>query len=128
MALHLFHLPSSRPPDPDSSATLSTAPEPSTSAHVSSPSSATSETPPPAPQLHLLIGYESGHLALFRFSPTASFEQLDGDSERVQGVWAPKEGKMVEENEGWELVWSEKGHRDAGASASFAVRRCSSVI
>ncbi|BGP34618.1 Astra associated protein 1 Asa1 [Rhodotorula toruloides] len=123
MALHLFHLPSSLLSIPDPSAASSPAPESSTSADASSSSS--SSTPPKPPprtsQIHLLIGYESGHLALFRFSPTASFERLAGDSERTQDVWAPEQGKMIEENEGWELVWHEKGHRDA--VMSLAVTR-----
>ncbi|BGP26949.1 Astra associated protein 1 Asa1 [Rhodotorula toruloides] len=72
-------------------------------------------------RLHLLIGYESGHLALFRFSPTASFERLRSQTDQPVDVYAPREGKMVEENEGWELVWSEKGHRDA--VMSLAVTR-----
>lgn len=70
---------------------------------------------PPDPQLHLLIGYESGHLALFRFEPGPSFEPVFAPGQS-RTHHRPRAGKMVEESEGWELVWVEKGHRDAGQS------------
>ncbi|GEM12313.1 WD-40 repeat-containing protein [Rhodotorula toruloides] len=124
MALHLFHLPSSPSPQ-NPSATTSSAANPSTSASASSFSPTQPRMQPPiaysTSRLHLLIGYESGHLALFRFSPTASFERLRSQTDQPVDVYAPREGKMVEENEGWELVWSEKGHRDA--VMSLAVTR-----
>ncbi|GAA5853863.1 hypothetical protein JCM8547_007478 [Rhodosporidiobolus lusitaniae] len=96
MAVHLFHLRSS---------SLS-----STSSF--SPSSA---SPASTQQLHLLIGYESGQLALFRFTPTPSFSLSSSSS-----VNLPVKGKMVEEGEGWEMIWCEKGHRDAVMSLSLS--------
>lgn len=124
MALHLFHFPPLPPPASKSRTTSSRAAASSTSEH--SPPSSSAQPPPSAPSLHLhlLIGYESGHLALFRFSPTASFARLATRSEPETEVWAPKEGKMVEESEGWELVWSEKGHRDAGAFNNLLLSPC----
>ncbi|GAA5958552.1 hypothetical protein JCM8115_002503 [Rhodotorula mucilaginosa] len=96
MAVHLFY-----PPRAGSSPTNPT----SATANTASTDSAA------APDLHILIGYESGHLALFRFHPNPSFELVTtADS---QTYHRPRSGKMVEENEGWELVWAEKGHRDA---------------
>ncbi|BGP57545.1 Astra associated protein 1 Asa1 [Rhodotorula sphaerocarpa] len=65
-----------------------------------------------APLLHALIGYESGQLALFRFSPTAAFEIAE-PSDHLGTYHRPREKKVVDENEGWDLVWAEKGHRDA---------------
>ncbi|GAA5915880.1 hypothetical protein JCM5296_002521 [Sporobolomyces johnsonii] len=105
MALHLFlhdsspsHFRSSQPPS-----SLETSP--------STPSSLRNSTS--NPQLHLLIGYESGELALFRFTPTANFTKTTVDADNAASFDMPVEGKRVEESEGWELAWNEKGHRDA---------------
>ncbi|GJN93633.1 hypothetical protein Rhopal_006690-T1 [Rhodotorula paludigena] len=103
MAVHLFHLPAS---------TASVSP--------SSPSVSSTSTPEPVTpaSLHLLIAYESGQLALFRFTPTRSFEHTP--SRNGDAAWMPREGTMVEESEGWELVWVEKGHRDAVMSLAVS--------
>lgn len=105
MAVHLFHLPAS---------TASVSP--------SSPSVSSTSTPEPVTpaSLHLLIAYESGQLALFRFTPIRSFERTS--SKNGDAAWVPREGTMVEESEGWELVWVEKGHRDAGAWRRLSFR------
>lgn len=103
MAVHLFY-----PPRAESSTTN---PSPATA-------KATSTNSVADPDLHILIGYESGHLALFRFHPNPSFEPVTTANSKTHH--RPRLGKMVEENEGWELVWAEKGHRDAGQSFSEA--------
>ena len=103
MAVHLFY-----PPRAESSTTN---PTPATAKTASTDSAAD-------PDLHILIGYESGHLALFRFHPNPSFEPVT--TANSQTYHRPRLGKVVEENEGWELVWAEKGHRDAGQFFSEA--------
>lgn len=72
--------------------------------HLPSPST-------PSPQLHLLIGFESGLLTLLKFTPTSSFHLPPASS--PSSTYFPIEGKMVSESEGWELVWMEKPHKDA---------------
>ncbi|GAA6058011.1 hypothetical protein JCM3770_006645 [Rhodotorula araucariae] len=74
--------------------------------------------PPALPRaLHLLIAYESGQLALFRFAPTRSFVSAPVNTRSLSLTGAPlhvpREGTHIDESEGWELVWVEKGHRDA---------------
>ena len=69
----------------------------------------------PTPQLHLLIGFESGLLTLLKFTPTPSFHLPSSSS----SIYFPIEGKIVSESEGWELVWMEKSHRDASESLLF---------
>ncbi|GAA5862385.1 hypothetical protein JCM3774_002499 [Rhodotorula dairenensis] len=95
MAVHLFY--------PSPAAPVSASPTNNTTSGGSGT--------PDNPELHLLIGYESGHLALFRFEPGPSFEAVP--IPKAASFHRPQPGKMVEENEGWELVWVEKGHRDA---------------
>ncbi|GAA6033187.1 hypothetical protein JCM8097_002986 [Rhodosporidiobolus ruineniae] len=97
MALKLFSLPSSP-----------------SAVSVSPSSAAEAKT-----HLHLLAAYESGAVSLFRFSPTRNFEGGPGrvgEGERAR----PVSGKMVEEGEGWEVVWTEKGHRDAVMSLALS--------
>lgn len=111
MAVHIFY-----PPRAESSTTTPTS---ATTKTASTDSAADSD-------LHILIGYESGHLALFRFRPNPSFELVStADS---QTYHRPRMGKMVGENEGWELVWAEKGHRDAGQFSSFSFGRPTSHL
>lgn len=112
MATHLFYLAppdASRPPRPAGPDTAPSA-EADPGAHSYS--------------LHLLIAYESGQLALFRFAPTRSFDLVptspSSPSSRPTAhprlpLHLPRHGIKVEESEGWELVWVEKGHRDASA-------------
>ncbi|GAA5985103.1 hypothetical protein JCM10908_002524 [Rhodotorula pacifica] len=111
MAVQLWHLPSSEPASSRSDLTSA----PTTTLHDDNPlaSSSLEAEAKARADLHLLIGYESGHLALFRFVPTSSssFEVVRESGAAM--YYRPREGKMVEENEGWELVWVEKGHRDA---------------
>lgn len=59
-------------------------------------------SPSPTSELCILAGYEDGRVALFRFTGTkaAAFEP-------------PRPGTKQDESEGWELVWDEKGHREA---------------
>ncbi|BGP19252.1 Astra associated protein 1 Asa1 [Rhodosporidiobolus nylandii] len=78
--------------------------------HLAPPSSSSSSSAAAGPkeQLHLLVAYESGQLALFRFVATSRFER---DVETA--VDRPVKGRLPDEGEGWELVWVEKGHRDA---------------
>ncbi|GAA6058717.1 hypothetical protein JCM10212_003405 [Sporobolomyces blumeae] len=78
------------------------------------------------PALHLLIGYESGQVCLFRFAPTRNFVRDrpttgSGATATVAGpsIERPIKGKVVEEGEGWELVWDEKRHRDAVMSIAI---------
>lgn len=115
MATQLCYLPSTtappppRPPVPDQSLP------------------AEADTAPPTPFLHLLIAYESGQLALFRFTPTRTFDLVPAPSSSSASpapaqphppLHLPRQGVRVEESEGWELVWVEKGHRDASACSS----------
>ncbi|GAA5895766.1 hypothetical protein JCM8208_005082 [Rhodotorula glutinis] len=110
MATQLCYLPSTtappppRPPVPDQSLP------------------AEADTAPPTSFLHLLIAYESGQLALFRFTPTRTFDLVPAPSSSSASpapaqphppLHLPRQGVRVEESEGWELVWVEKGHRDA---------------
>lgn len=53
--------------------------------------------------LHLLVGYEDGRVAHFRFTGS-----------RDAATSEPT--KPIEEGQNWELLWDEKGHREAGAS------------
>ncbi|GAA6010871.1 hypothetical protein JCM10207_003968 [Rhodosporidiobolus poonsookiae] len=119
MAVHLFHLPSPSSASPNS---------------ASPPSSSSSATAPSPPlQLHLLIAFESGALTLFRFTPTKSFSRASPtssssstsggvpDSISSEGEWMPLPGRLIEEGEGWEVVWSEKGHRDAVMSLAVSL-------
>ncbi|GAA5910232.1 hypothetical protein JCM6882_001781 [Rhodosporidiobolus microsporus] len=102
MAVHLFQLPSFSSPSPNGAST--------------STSSSTSPSPSaPSQALHLLIAYESGHLVLFRFTSPSALKFTRSES----GLFdEPVQGRMVEEGEGWEVVWKEKGHRDAVMSLS----------
>ncbi|GAA6005080.1 hypothetical protein JCM11491_002573 [Sporobolomyces phaffii] len=78
--------------------------------------------------LHLVIGYESGQVALLEFTPTRNFvtprrpaptsatpdgAEIEADDGSDDDVSFPAPGRMIEENEGWSLVWVEKCHRDA---------------
>ncbi|GAA5991037.1 hypothetical protein JCM11641_006598 [Rhodosporidiobolus odoratus] len=94
MAVHLFSLLNSTSP-------------------ASSPDAAKGDS-----RLHLLIAYESGQLALFRFTPTVRFESKAAGS--GIGFEMPMKGRMVDEGEGWEMVWVEKGHRDAVMSFALS--------
>ncbi|KAM0755087.1 WD40 repeat-like protein [Meredithblackwellia eburnea MCA 4105] len=69
-------------------------------------------SPSPGSELHLLAGYEDGRVALFRF--TGSQEQAFAP---------PLPGTRQEEAEGWELVWDEKGHREALMSLTLSPDR-----
>ncbi|GAA5936271.1 WD40 repeat domain-containing protein [Sporobolomyces koalae] len=96
MAVHLLWLPSSASTSSDTAAFSTTVEEsPDVVTHYS---------------LHLLIGYESGQLVLLEFTPTSSFAS---SASLTHDIFTPLEGRMVEENEGWNLVWVEKCHRDA---------------
>lgn len=123
MATHLFYL-ASTSPAPASTAVLPLDP---TSTHSSpapsrGPGTAAERT---TAALHLLIAYESGQLALFRFTPTRSFDLVPVSppipssssstafARQRHPHYLPREGVRVDESEGWELVWVEKGHRDA---------------
>lgn len=57
------------------------------------------------PALHALAGYEDGRVVLFKFTGTES-----------QAFNPPTRSK--DEGEGWELLWEEKGHREARSSDS----------
>ncbi|BGP50896.1 Astra associated protein 1 Asa1 [Rhodotorula kratochvilovae] len=108
MALHLFYLPPPVPAAPPAASDQPTAPAPSSS----------SAPPPPPPALHLLIAYESGQLALFRFAPTRGFSlapsyPASSSSPTAPPLYLPRPGVHISASEGWELVWVEKGHRDA---------------
>lgn len=122
-----------KPSDRQTSPSLSTK---STTTASSTPSSSSSLnhivnglSPPPPPRrkknetLHILIGYESGQLCLFRFNPTWNFHEeastTTTTTTTTRKFHVPKEGKMVEEGEGWELVWDLKSHRDAGTFYSL---------
>ncbi|GAA5906282.1 WD40 repeat domain-containing protein [Sporobolomyces salmoneus] len=131
MAVHLLYLPTSCFVSPSSPLNAGDDLSSSPTAHdsISSNSSRRKIT------LHLLIGYESGQLALLEFTPTSSFHVPSSSSSsssssrpssstsntspstteeaETEGIAFPKEGKMIEENEGWGLVWVEKCHRDA---------------
>lgn len=125
MAVHLLYLPTS---------SLPSAPPP---AENSKPGRTTSNSRFKGSDarpltLHILVGYESGQLALLEFRPTSNFSVprptsatardaqvspivSDGDRlENITEIAFPKPGKMIDENEGWDLVWVEKSHRDAG--------------
>ncbi|GAA5936391.1 hypothetical protein JCM1841_002926 [Sporobolomyces salmonicolor] len=105
MALHLFlH---------DSSPSHFRSSQPASSLETSSSTPSTLRSSAINPQLHLLIGYESGQLALFRFTPTANFTRPPVEADNAASFDMPLKGKKVDESEGWELVWHEKGHRDA---------------
>ncbi|GAA5843240.1 hypothetical protein JCM9279_002033 [Rhodotorula babjevae] len=119
MATHLFNL---SPPD---------GPRPSRPADADDALPADAEPASPVPTLHLLIAYESGQLALFRFAPTRSFDLVPTTSPSSSSstssarphlpLHLPRPGVRVEESEGWELVWVEKGHRDAIMSLAVTV-------
>lgn len=115
MAVHLLQL-----SDPPARVNTASAADP-TRADERSSSTSTGEAEfaaKPATSLHALIAYEAGHLALFRFAPTSEFEEISlGHPGGQAGYHRPRDGKLVGENEGWDLVWAEKGHRDAGESA-----------
>ncbi|GAA5965997.1 hypothetical protein JCM10213_007728, partial [Rhodosporidiobolus nylandii] len=68
--------------------------------HLAPPSSSSSSSAAAGPkeQLHLLVAYESGQLALFRFVATSRFER---DVETA--VDRPVKGRLPDEGEGWEL-------------------------
>ncbi|GAA5954947.1 hypothetical protein JCM21900_005943 [Sporobolomyces salmonicolor] len=105
MALHLFlH---------DSSPSHFRSSQPASSLETPSSTPSTLRSCAGNPQLHLLIGYESGQLALFRFTPTANFTRSPVEAVNAASFDMPLKGKKVDESEGWELVWHEKGHRDA---------------
>lgn len=72
---------------------------------LTSPSSSSSASP-----LHLLAAYEDGRVAHFAFtgSTPKAFDSPTG----------PRE-----EGEEWELVWEEKGHREAGESFPFELEK-----
>ncbi|GAA5928384.1 hypothetical protein JCM3775_000593 [Rhodotorula graminis] len=107
MATQLFYLASPDTPRP---------PRPAV-AEQALPTEADAALPPPS--LHILIAYESGQLALFRFAPTRTFDLVPTPSTSPaparsrSPLYLPRQGVRVEESEGWELVWVEKGHRDA---------------
>lgn len=109
MAVQLLHLPS-RPSSDASHDTCDGPARQETDARSSNASASEG-----APLLHALIGYESGQLALFCFSPTAAFEIAE-PSDHLGTYHRPREKKVVDENEGWDLVWAEKGHRDASTA------------
>ncbi|GAA5946135.1 hypothetical protein JCM3765_000130 [Sporobolomyces pararoseus] len=125
MAVHLLYLPTSAI-DLDSFPTRNDSP-------TSSPSASFPASPVRKKTLHVLIGYESGQLALLEFAPTSNFSpapsstssaaasratasdnsaHLNGEPPEIELAF-PIQGKMIEENEGWNLVWVEKCHRDA---------------
>ncbi|GAA5982884.1 hypothetical protein JCM5350_001540 [Sporobolomyces pararoseus] len=125
MAVHLLYLPTSTV-DIDSSSSTRDSPTPSSSTSAAS-ASLRKKT------LHILIGYESGQLALLEFVPTSNFTSAPSSASSTTASLAPAsessvdsidgvveakiafplQGKMIEENEGWNLVWVEKCHRDA---------------
>lgn len=55
-------------------------------------------------RLHIIGGYEDGRVVLFRFNGT-----------NLQATTPPT--KAIEESENWELIWEEKGHREARSSS-----------
>ena len=125
MAVHLLYLPTS---------SLSSGPPPAENPETGRiPSNSRFGGSDARPlTLHILVGYESGQLALLEFRPTSNFYVprpasatarnpqgspivRDGDQlENMTEIAFPKPGKMIDENEGWDLVWVEKSHRDAG--------------
>jgi hypothetical protein len=130
MAIQLLYLPTSTvPPTPTSVAQSTTQSDMSHSA--TSPSLTRKKT------LHLLIGYESGQVALLEFTPTRNFTTSatdaaeiatpeappseTSDERQTEDVSFPISGRMIEENEGWSLVWIEKCHRDAGTLPTYAL-------
>jgi hypothetical protein len=118
MAVQLLYLPTSNHNLGSSSPTS-----------TSSPTTSTSGPSSRKKTLHILIGYESGQLALLEFIPTSNFTTNEALSSPpstlhpvnpsaesdldVEGIARPVKGRMIEENEGWSLVWVEKCHRDA---------------
>lgn len=61
--------------------------------------------------LHLLVGYEAGTVALFRFTDNA------------QAAFHPLTlGQRKEEGEGWQLVWTHQGHRETGEDTRGGAR------
>jgi len=134
MATHLFYLaptfpaPASRAVPPWDSTSTQPSPAPSRG-----PATAAER---PTAALHLLIAYESGQLALFRFTPTRSFDLVLGSPPSPSSFtttafaqsrhlhYLPREGVRVDESEGWELVWVEKGHRDASECTLASLSLC----
>ncbi|GAA5821694.1 hypothetical protein JCM11251_000976 [Rhodosporidiobolus azoricus] len=118
MAAHLLQLPSTSPISLTPSA-------PSSSNHEASSSNSFAPSPTHAQTLHLLVTYESGHLVLFRFAPpppssSSSPASAAKFAPSANGTYdEPMKGKMVQEGEGWAVVWKEKGHKDAVMSLSI---------
>ncbi|KAK4700738.1 ASTRA-associated protein 1, partial [Phenoliferia sp. Uapishka_3] len=66
-------------------------------------------SPSESGELCIVSGYEDGRVALFRFTGSAK-----------AAITPPRPGTHQDEAEGWELVWDEKGHREALMSVALS--------
>ena len=78
--------------------------QPDSAATSSTPAASTLNPCRDSGRLHLLVGYEDGSIAMFQFTGTTSAAYDPPSRARSEG-------------EDWDLVWHEKGHREAGQCA-----------